>query len=91
MDIKQKMMETAVKAVLPFLPELTPKLEEYVAKSLDERALADGEARTIYTMLIGTDKQVYIVVAYVNADDKIVRTEAPLKLSAFFEQLLKQL
>ncbi len=81
--------------VRPYLPTITqkflPKVNEELAAALfrEDEHLQDGEAESVF-MLSRDGGDVYVRVAQLDSNARVVRTSAPRKVTDYLQSIIEQ-
>lgn len=75
---------------LPMLPDALTQIDSIVTKSISELQLQENETSAAYVLVAGKDGKAYIVTAFFDENDKIIRTGEQLLATEFIQQLVKK-
>lgn len=75
---------------LPMLPDALSQIDSIVTKSISELQLLENEISAAYVLVAGKDGKAYIVTAFFDENDKIIRTGNQLLATDFIQQLVQQ-
>jgi hypothetical protein len=84
------MLKSMVRGFLPMLPEALGQLDAVIARLIAETPLEENEVRCTYLLLIGQDKRAYITTAFLDENDRIVRTENAKLATEFLQTIISE-
>ena len=89
--IKNKfLVKSLVSGFLPMLPDALRQLDGVISSTLQDQPLQDTEVSAAFVLVSGRDGKAYIITAFFDEADKIVRTTDQLLATEFLQQLIKQ-
>ena len=83
------LIKSMVSGFLPMLPDALKQLDSVISKSLTEQPLQGTEASAAFVLVSGKDGRAYILTAFFDEEDKIVRTGEQQLATEFLQQLIK--